>query len=116
MGYFAVKDYVDRGEVQIYHQPTEDMIGDYFTKPLQGKLFRKYRRVIMGWEPLSTLWSSTTDTETVNSKERVGRNGLQENDKDRTEQNDSTTKSNKRTYADVAKGNQTKAQEAVESM
>jgi len=25
----------------------EDMIGDFFTKPLQGSLFRKFRAIIM---------------------------------------------------------------------
>ena len=31
------------------------MLADYFTKPLQGSLFRKFRAIIMGWEPLSAL-------------------------------------------------------------
>ena len=35
--YFYVKDHVDRGEIRIAHCPTEKMVGDFFTKPLQGK-------------------------------------------------------------------------------
>ena len=46
--YFAVKDCVDRGEFKIYHQPTEDMIGDFFTQPLQGSNFLKFRSLILG--------------------------------------------------------------------
>ena len=30
------------------HCPTERMIADYYTKPLQGSLFRKMRDIIMG--------------------------------------------------------------------
>ena len=50
-----VKDYVRRNEIQIQYCPTEKMLADYFTKPLQGSLFRKFRAIIMGWEPLSAL-------------------------------------------------------------
>ena len=53
--YFFVKDYVKRGEIQIKYCPTEKMLADFFTKPLQGSLFRKFRAVIMGWKPLSAL-------------------------------------------------------------
>jgi hypothetical protein len=37
--YFFVKDRVDAGEVEVVYCPTEDMRADFFTKPLQGKLF-----------------------------------------------------------------------------
>ena len=30
--------------------PTEDIIGDFMTKPLQGKVFEKFRKLIMGHE------------------------------------------------------------------
>ena len=52
--YFAVKDCVDRGELQIYHQPTEDMIGDFFTKPLQGSKFLRFRALILGLKKTPT--------------------------------------------------------------
>jgi hypothetical protein len=28
--------------------PTKEMVSDYFTKPLQGSLFRQHRNAIMG--------------------------------------------------------------------
>ena len=46
--YFAIKDVADRGEVQIQHCPADDMRGDFFTKPLQGKKFFQFRKLILG--------------------------------------------------------------------
>ena len=45
--YFFVKDYQDRGHVKVEYCPTDDMVGDYFSKPLQGKKFYKFRKLIM---------------------------------------------------------------------
>ena len=36
------------------HCPTESMIADYFTKPLQGKLFTTLRDIIIGIIPYLT--------------------------------------------------------------
>ena len=41
--YFFVKDRVESGEVVIKYLPTEEMVADMMTKPLQGTLFRKLR-------------------------------------------------------------------------
>ena len=46
--YFTITDRVKNGEVTIEYCPTGDMIADFFTKPLQGSLFRKFRNLIMG--------------------------------------------------------------------
>jgi hypothetical protein len=46
--YFFVKDRIDKGEIKIQHCPTDDMIADFFTKPLQGHKFQKFRDMIMG--------------------------------------------------------------------
>jgi hypothetical protein len=45
--YYAVKDLIDKGEVIIVYKPTAEMIADYLTKPLQGKLFVSARNFIM---------------------------------------------------------------------
>ena len=34
--------------MQVEYCPTKDMIGDYMTKPLQGELFYKFKKAIMG--------------------------------------------------------------------
>jgi len=49
--YFFVNDRVEAGEVSIQYCPTGDMIADFFTKPLQGTLFRKFRDQIMNIHP-----------------------------------------------------------------
>jgi hypothetical protein len=46
--YFFVTDRISAGELNVEYCPTLDMIGDYFTKPLQGSLFRKFRNTILG--------------------------------------------------------------------
>ena len=45
--YFFIKDRIDKGEVEVVFCPTEEMVGDFFTKPLQGAKFRKFRKIIM---------------------------------------------------------------------
>ena len=47
--------------------PTEDMIADLLTKPVQGAQFRKLRRVMMNL-PVDTLTSNSIDTLEANSK------------------------------------------------
>jgi hypothetical protein len=45
--FFFVKDRINSGEIRVEHCPTESMIADFFTKPLQGSLFLKFRNAIM---------------------------------------------------------------------
>ena len=40
--YFVIMDQVEKGHVVIEHCPMENMIGDYYTKPLQGKKFEEF--------------------------------------------------------------------------
>jgi Reverse transcriptase (RNA-dependent DNA polymerase) len=49
--YFFVTDCVKAKELSIKYCPTEEMVSDYFTKPLQGTLFRKMRDLIMNVDP-----------------------------------------------------------------
>ena len=53
--YFFVKDRIDKREMCVEYCPTTAMLADYYTKPLQGSLFKKLRHVIMGFEHISTL-------------------------------------------------------------
>ena len=65
--YFYVTDAVKRKEVEIAYCPTEVMLADFFTKPLQGSLFRKFRAVILGHVPVSRIYH----IEDNDPKERV---------------------------------------------
>ena len=65
--YFFLKDRIDSGELDIVYCPTEMMVADFFTKPLQGALFRKLKAVIMGEIDVIAFMELSSG-----SKERVG--------------------------------------------
>ena len=46
--YFAVKDNIEKGYLRVMHVGTSEMLGDYFTKPLQGSKFFQFRDLILG--------------------------------------------------------------------
>ena len=46
--YFFLADQVEKGNLEVEYCPTLEMIGDYMSKPLQGKLFQKLKDQIMG--------------------------------------------------------------------
>ena len=46
--YFFLTDQIQKGNLIVEYCPMTEMIADYFSKPLQGKLFRKFRKSIMG--------------------------------------------------------------------
>ena len=46
--YFFIKDLVDRGVVNVEYCPTEQMLADFMTKPLQGAKFLVFREKILG--------------------------------------------------------------------
>ena len=45
--YFYVTGRIREKELRVEYCPTEDMLADFFTKPLQGSLFRRMRQLIM---------------------------------------------------------------------
>jgi hypothetical protein len=59
--YFFIKDRIEQGEINLLHCPTGDMIADFFTKPLQGLVFQKFRDIIMGIEHFSILNAPLTN-------------------------------------------------------
>ena len=46
--YFFLTDQIEKGNLTVEYCPTAEMIGDFFTKPLQGAKFEKFRKLIMG--------------------------------------------------------------------
>jgi hypothetical protein len=45
--YFYVKDLIDRGVLSVGHCISDNMIAEFFTKPLQGSCFKQLRDVIL---------------------------------------------------------------------
>ena len=56
--YFYVTDCIKRKELQVRFCPTEEMIADFFTKPLQGQAFYRLRDAIMNVLPSDPFHSS----------------------------------------------------------
>jgi hypothetical protein len=53
--YFFLADQIEKGNLRVEYCPTTKMVADYMTKPLQGKLFEKFRRRIMGYDFVPNL-------------------------------------------------------------
>ena len=45
--YFFITDRIKKGDLHIEYCPTDNMVADLFTKPLQGKKFLQFRKVIL---------------------------------------------------------------------
>jgi hypothetical protein len=57
--YFFIKDRIQRGEINLVYCPTGEMVADFFSKPLQGGLFKKFRDVVMGIRHPDALLDAT---------------------------------------------------------
>ena len=51
--YFFITDYISTGDIEVQYCPTEEMVADFFTKPLQGSPFKKFRDMILGYTPMN---------------------------------------------------------------
>jgi Reverse transcriptase (RNA-dependent DNA polymerase) len=76
--YFFITDHAKRSSITIEHCPTGIMLADYFTKPLQGSLFRIFRSVLLGELPVSEL---SAYTPTSGNEERVDKGNREEANK-----------------------------------
>ena len=65
--YFYMKDRFESENISVVYCPTEEMLANFFTKPLQGSLFRKFRDVLLGHCHVNTLIKSPLSP----SEERV---------------------------------------------
>ena len=46
--YLDIREAVERKDIIVTYLPTTDMLADLHTKPLQGRLFRKFRNLLIG--------------------------------------------------------------------
>ena len=67
--YFFIKDRLSSEDIEVIFCPTEIMLADFFTKPLQGSLFRRLRDVVLGYKHISTLNDTGVS---CSEQERVG--------------------------------------------
>ena len=61
--YFFVTDQVEKGNLTIEYCPTNEMLGDFMMKPLQGSKFSFFKSRLMGndeWVPVRFLLELTT--------------------------------------------------------
>jgi hypothetical protein len=47
---FWITEKVSSGEIKVEYLPTEDMIANLLTKPLQGSQFVNERKMLTNWE------------------------------------------------------------------
>ena len=59
--YFFIADQVEKGNAQIEYCPTDEMIGDFHTKPLQGIKFLKFGDTMLGRRTQRTGQTSKND-------------------------------------------------------
>ena len=67
--YFFITDRIAKGDIEIVYCPTNDMVADFFTKPLQGKLFKKFICQIMNIELDDPILRPAQDHRSVLEKE-----------------------------------------------
>ena len=54
---------------------TDQMIADFFTKPLQGNKFKTFRELIMGWKDINSIIKyNDNDNTSPTDKEQVENN------------------------------------------
>lgn len=58
--HFWITDRLRSDDITLTHCPTECMLADFLTKPLQGALFRKFRAVLLGHAHIRTLVPPST--------------------------------------------------------
>jgi hypothetical protein len=67
--YFWIKYQTKDANITVRHCPTLEMLADFFTKPLQGELFKRFKAVLLGHAHVNTLAVKPM----VSAKERVGK-------------------------------------------
>eukprot|EP00957_Ditylum_brightwellii_P039854 3017272-Ditylum_brightwellii.AAC.1 len=66
-----MKESIDSGEFEVKHCGRDEMITDYFTKPLQGHLFCKFKKSTMNPEDEETVTTIHPPQEHVGLSQNV---------------------------------------------
>ena len=71
--YFYVTDKVRSGNVVIVYHPTQKLVGDYLTMPLNGTPFKNHRNTIMGINDGDIIYYKVKyETEKAAYRKRIG--------------------------------------------
>ena len=71
--YFFIKDRLTGNRIKVVHCPTDKMLADFLSKPLQGKQFRILRGALMGHITINELFTLDEDSLDILCQERVER-------------------------------------------
>ena len=64
--YFFITDQIKKGNLRIVHFPTDILIADFYTKPLQGKKFCIFRNLLLHLnEPVCDNYSTAQNREKI---------------------------------------------------
>ena len=74
--YFWIKDRLENEKIKVKHCSTDKVVADFFTKPLQGSLFRKFRDVILGYKHISSLYHSNEEDSSTQERVEGNQNGI----------------------------------------
>ena len=66
--YYFIHDHIKRGTTRVEYCPTDLMVGDFHTKPLQGSAFRRFRAIIMNLPSDPVLDPMTDSQECVGTR------------------------------------------------
>jgi len=66
--YFFLTDQIQKGKLRVAYCPTGKMVADFHSKPLQGTLFKTFKRQILGQEKVSSIPASDDDRSVLESK------------------------------------------------
>jgi hypothetical protein len=78
--YFFVTDRINQKQMCVEYCPTEEMIADFFTKPLQGSLFRKFRTFLLNTRSVNCSPTNDTLDRTAKTQECVGTSSSSDDD------------------------------------
>jgi hypothetical protein len=74
--YFFITDCIKDGGIDVEYCPTENMLADIFTKPLQGNAFRKFRDAVLNTHSSSADSSACSTSESQECVEECSSDGL----------------------------------------
>ena len=100
--YYFVTDRINADELSVEYCPTEMMLADFYSKPLQGKMFRLFRSILLNLDDpdmkdyciksdVTIKKSSVTSQECVEENDKNESNNIAPNNKKSDVENDQIT-------------------------